>query len=47
VPQIILEFQALLIRQDLVRTRLADVDEGEAFEVAGLNGFGCTHGGPP
>src|SRR5262249_53163435 len=47
VLQVILEFQALLIRQDLVRARLADGDEGEAFEVGGLNGFGYTHGGPP
>jgi hypothetical protein len=30
-----------------VRARLANVDEGEAFEVAGLNGFGYAHGGLP
>ena len=36
VLEIILEFQALLIRQDLVRARLADVDDGQATEVKGV-----------
>ena len=33
-----MEFETLLIRQGLVRARLADVDDGEATEVIGLNG---------
>ena len=47
VLQVILELQALLIRQYLVRARLADVDKSEALEVGGLNDFGCDHGGSP
>jgi hypothetical protein len=47
VLEVILEFQALLIGQSLMRARLADVDHGEAVEVGGLNGFGCAHGEPP
>ncbi len=47
VEQIILEFKTLSIRENLVWARLSYVDQGEAFEVGGLNGFGCAHGEPP
>ena len=47
VPEVILELEALLIGQGLVRARLADVDDGEAAEVIGVDGLGYAHGGPP
>src|SRR3954467_9398644 len=47
VLEVILEFEALLIGQGLVRARLADVDDGEATEVIGVNSLGYAHGMPP
>ncbi len=47
VLEVILEPETFLIRQGLVRSRLADVDDGEATEVIGVNGLGYAHGMPP
>jgi hypothetical protein len=44
VLKVILKFETLLICQDLVWGRLADVDYGEAKEVIGVNNLGYTHG---
>src|SRR5262249_20375749 len=43
VLEVILELEALLIGQDLVWGRLADVDHGEATEVIGGDNLGYTH----
>ena len=47
VPEVILKLETFLIRQGLVGARLADVDDGEATEVAGVDGLGDAHGMPP
>ena len=47
VLEIILELEAFLICQGLVGGRLADVDDGEATEVIGVNSLGYTHGISP
>jgi hypothetical protein len=47
VLEIILEPETFLIRRGLVGGRLADVDDGEATEVIGVNGLGYTHGISP
>jgi hypothetical protein len=47
VLEIILKLETLLIGQGLVRARLADVDDGEAIEVVGVNSLGYAHGVPP
>lgn len=47
VLKVILEFETLLIGQGLVWARLADVDDGEASEVIGVNSLGYAHGIPP
>ena len=47
VLEVILELETLLIGQGLVRARLADVDDGEAIEVIGVDCLGYAHGVPP
>ena len=47
VLKVILEFETLLIGQGLVWARLADVDDGEASKVIGVNSLGYAHGIPP
>jgi len=47
VLEVILEFETLLICQGLVWARLADVDDGEAAEVIGVNSLGYAHKIPP
>ena len=47
VLEVILELETLLIGQDLVWGRLADVDHGEATEVIGVNSLVYTHEIPP
>ena len=47
VPELILEFETLLIHQSLVRAGLANVDDGQATKVHRLNGVGDAHEGRP
>ena len=47
VLEVILELETLLIGQGLVRARLADVDDGEAIEVIGVDCLGYAHEIPP
>jgi hypothetical protein len=42
--KVVLEYKTLFIAQDLARAGLADVDEGEAVAVVGLDEFGAGHG---
>ena len=44
LPQCILQAAALLVGQDLMGARLADVDEGLALQVEGSDELGNAHG---
>jgi hypothetical protein len=42
----VLHVQTLLIADGLIRTRLANIDQGLAAQVTGGDEFGCDHGAP-